>query len=334
MITPIQIRLFELVESLSTARAPRSERLFLVGGIVRDLLLGEHREEHDIDLIVEGDAPRFAEEVAAAIGGRVRSFPRFLTAKIEAPTRFPEVHELDFASARTERYPAPGSLPVVRAARIEDDLRRRDFSINALALPLRAGIEWARRGDGDLAALRNVLLDQFGGLGDLDARRIRILHVLSFRDDPTRIFRACRYAARIGGTLAEGTDSAASAAVAAGALATISAGRKRNELQKILLESGASKALRCLAKFGVWHVFPLFREELLEDLCAALDRNARALDSDRVDTGGAAASEQTVLAAAFGEMFRRADPQLRADLYRSLGFGKKQLTIWQRAAAD
>ena len=195
-------------------RAAEGRRLALVGGAVRDLLL--HRVHNDpwrglpdLDLVVEGDAAEIAAGMppAPALAAALRrdlgpervpvitEHGRFGTVAIEL--RLPEagVWLLDLASARREHYPEPAENPVVRLGRLDDDLARRDFSVNAIALLLDA--------DG-----RGVhLLDPHGGQVDLQARRLRLLHAASLRDDPTRLLRAARYAARLGFSL----DSASQA---------------------------------------------------------------------------------------------------------------------------
>ncbi len=147
--------------------------VYLVGGAVRDLLLGRGRA--DIDLVVEGDAAA----LAARLGADVVSHERFGTAKVKL-----DGHEVDIAGARSESYPHPGALPVVEpAAELEADLLRRDFTINAMAIPL------ARRAAPDRPARWR---------GRPGARQLRVLHTGSFVDDPTRALRAARYAARFG----------------------------------------------------------------------------------------------------------------------------------------
>ncbi|MFZ9463053.1 MAG: CCA tRNA nucleotidyltransferase, partial [Vulcanococcus sp.] len=195
-------------------RAAAGRRLALVGGAVRDLLL--HRVHNDpwrglpdLDLVVEGDAaeitagtppaPALAAALRRDLGPErvplITEHGRFGTVAMEL--RLPEggTWLLDLASARREHYPEPAENPVVCLGRLDDDLARRDFSVNAIALLLDA--------DG-----RGVhLLDPHGGQVDLQARRLRLLHAASLRDDPTRLLRAARYAARLGFSL----DSASQA---------------------------------------------------------------------------------------------------------------------------
>ncbi len=194
--------------------------VYLAGGVVRDVLLGLTPD--DFDMVVEGSAPALARALAAAHGGEVRVHAPFGTA-----TWFlPDGEVVDLASARTETYAAPAALPTVRApASIADDLRRRDFSINALAVRVDSG----------------EVLDLHGGQADLAARLIRVLHPRSFVDDPTRLFRAARYAGRLGFALAPET-----AALIPGAwqsLAALSADRLRHEFELIFREANANAIL-------------------------------------------------------------------------------------------
>ena len=158
---------------LAPLRQLGGDPVYLVGGAVRDLLLGRGRA--DIDLVVEGDAATLAER----LGAEATSHERFGTAKVKL-----NGHEVDIAGARSEIYPRPGALPVVEpGADLAADLRRRDFTINAMAIPLRG---------------EPRLIDPHGGEADLATRRLRVLHDGSFADDPTRALRAARYATRFG----------------------------------------------------------------------------------------------------------------------------------------
>jgi tRNA nucleotidyltransferase (CCA-adding enzyme) len=203
-------------------RAAGAEPVYLVGGAVRDLLLG--RERADVDLAVVGDA--------AALAGRLGAEPteheRFATAKVEL-----DGHDVDVATARTETYAHPGALPEVKpAASIEEDLRRRDFTINAMALPLR----------GDAA-----LIDPHGGRSDLEAGLLRVLHERSFEDDPTRALRAARYAGRFGFRLEPATEGLLREAD----LETVSTDRREAELLRLAGEPSAPEAYRLLDTWGL-----------------------------------------------------------------------------------
>lgn len=162
-------------------------QLFLVGGLVRDIILGDPANSSmplDIDLAVDGDLTRLHAELAAGANAQPTLHDRFGTASASLP----DGTQIDVARTRSERYPSPGALPIVSPASIEVDLARRDFTVNAVALPLTGN----HRGE---------MFDPHRGLTDLRSRLIRTLHQASFRDDPTRLVRAARYAARIGGVI-------------------------------------------------------------------------------------------------------------------------------------
>jgi len=204
-------------------RAADGAAAYAVGGPVRDLLRGD--PSRDADIAVEGDAVAVARRLADVLGGgRVVVHRAFGTAVVHAPDV-----RVDLAATRSERYPHPAALPVVSRAGIDADLARRDFTVNALA----AGLSGPRAGE---------LLDPFDGRADLAAATIRILHPGSFRDDPTRIFRAARYAARLGFALDAETERLAGDAVAEGLVGELSGARVRADLVALLGESAATVA--------------------------------------------------------------------------------------------
>lgn len=204
----------------------------LVGGWVRDLLRGE-LPDRGPDLVVEGDAPLVARALADRLGGEVREYERFRTAIV----RIGEV-EVDLVTSRKESYDAPGALPRVEAAPLREDLARRDFTVNAMAIGL--------KGD-DLGHL----YDPHGGLSDLDAGLLRVLHDQSFRDDPTRLLRGVRFEARLGFSFDPDTEVLAREAVGSEALATVSADRTGRELVKILEETEAPAAVKRLKELEI-----------------------------------------------------------------------------------
>jgi len=220
-----QRRALELVKEVS---AEKNCRPFLVGGPVRDLLLG--RPVIDIDLTLEDGAAVLARALAKKVEGRVRSFPQFLTYKVTADG----LPEVDIATARRERYRAPGSLPSVTAGKLRDDLLRRDFSINAIAMDL-----------GD-----SSLIDPANGERDLSDRLIRVLHEKSFIDDPTRIFRAIRLATRLGFTLENKSFELMGEAIASGVFETVSKERLWRELFLAMDEESAPRVLTELRNAG------------------------------------------------------------------------------------
>ncbi len=206
--------------------------LYLVGGAVRDLLLG--RPVVDVDLVVPADAAAFAERLALDLGGRAKVHRRFGTATVELP----DGARLDVATARSEEYERPGALPRVRPGSLADDLARRDFTVNAMA----AEISQARA---------PALIDPYGGREDLRRSLVRALHSRSFSDDPTRAIRAVRYANRLGFRIERGTRARIRAAAREGAIDTISADRLRREIAVLFSEPGRAAAARELARLGL-----------------------------------------------------------------------------------
>lgn len=219
----------EAIQTAGGIARERRERLYLVGGVVRDFLLG--RTNLDLDLVVEGDAPALSQELAKALSAKVVIHHRFGTAKLHLKDA-----SLDVAMARTETYPHPGALPRVSPGSIRDDLFRRDFTINAMAIRL----DPDAYGD---------LVDPFGGQADLKAKLIRILHPNSFRDDATRMLRALRYEQRLGFRLEATTEALLCRDVAL--LNTISGDRLRHELELILKEEHPELVLRRAHELGL-----------------------------------------------------------------------------------
>jgi tRNA nucleotidyltransferase (CCA-adding enzyme) len=205
---------------------------FLVGGAVRDLLL--ERTPLDVDLAVEGDAEAVAERLAEALDGEMTAHERFGTATVVAGG----VDAVNVARTRRESYPAPGALPEVEPAPLVEDLGRRDFTVGAMAVVL----------GGDDAGR---LSDPLGGRQDLRDGLIRVLHPDSFADDPTRLLRAVRYAARLGFALEPETERWARGAAGDGALATVSGARIRDELLDLLAEAEAPRAVELLRDLGL-----------------------------------------------------------------------------------
>jgi tRNA nucleotidyltransferase (CCA-adding enzyme) len=160
---------------------------YLVGGLVRDVVL--KRENLDVDIVIEGDGIQFARVFAERSGAKVRSYPKFGTAVVVMPDDF----KLDIATARIEHYESPAALPEVMLSSLKRDLFRRDFTINTLAVHLNK-------------AHYGTLIDHFGGMRDIKERSIRVLHNLSFVEDPTRILRAIRFEQRFGFKIGKLTD--------------------------------------------------------------------------------------------------------------------------------
>ena len=205
--------------------------VFLVGGTVRDILLGE--PGFDVDIVVEGDAIKLATALAEALGGRVRTHDKFGTAVV----LYGDKQWVDVATARTESYAQPAALPSVEHASLHEDLFRRDFTINAMAVSL--------TGD-DLGRL----VDPFEGQRDLEAKRLRVLHEGSFVDDPTRIFRGIRYENRHDFRMDEDTVDLARAAIEQGLVGRLSGARLREELTALLDEGGVDHSVERLGELG------------------------------------------------------------------------------------
>ncbi len=212
---------------LATVREVARQPIYLVGGAVRDLLLG--RPKADLDLAVDGEVG----ELADRLGAIAAEHERFGTVKVQV-----EGHEVDLAGLRTETYPHPGALPVVsRAGTIEEDLARRDFTINAMAIPLQG---------------EPRLIDPHGGEADLDAGLLRVLHDRSFVDDPTRAIRAARYASRFVFALEPETEEL----IRRTDLTTLSADRRRAELERLAAEERAYEGFRLLRDWGAIDLRP------------------------------------------------------------------------------
>ncbi len=209
---------------------------FAVGGFVRDLVL--RRPAPDVDLVVEGDGIAFARRLSEEIGGRLVIHAGFGTASIEGARAAGGMllGRVDIASARRERYDQPGALPVVSRAGIAEDLARRDFSVNAMALSLSP------------SAFGN-LVDPCGGRHDLKRRQLRPLHPLSFVEDPTRIFRAARYAARLGLHLGSDGRTALGLALRIGDYPALSGQRLRGEFDRLAREPGPWAALQLILRW-------------------------------------------------------------------------------------
>ena len=228
-----------LLGSIAVAAVGSGAAAWLVGGAVRDLLLG--LPARDLDVALEGTAEA-AERTTAALSAeegwscRVRH-AAFGTATLVGP----DGTRVDVAVTREETYPRPGALPVVSpGVPIVRDLARRDFTIHAMAFSLGP------------AGVQGPLLDPFGGRADLDRKSVRLLHGGSLADDPTRVFRAARYAARLGYELEPGFAPAMDRAVVSEAFARISGERLRRALDELLLEQNRSVAIGILVKLGVF----------------------------------------------------------------------------------
>ncbi|MGM0575963.1 MAG: CBS domain-containing protein [Myxococcota bacterium] len=262
----------KLVDDLGALAEEMGFRLLLVGGCVRDILL-DHPVE-DIDLVVEGNAPTLARAAARAMGGRVHVHEAFSTATWTAPGE----RKVDLVTARTESYDGPAALPRVAPGGLRQDLFRRDFTINAMALdvgPSHAG----------------ELIDPFGGQSDLEQGILRVLHGLSFHDDPTRAWRAARFAGRFDFRLAPGTHALLRESLRAGVLERLADQRLGAELHRLFEER---EVTRCVALLRDWGLLaPLHPalpgdRELLERITAVREawvRDQTVAPDDTPDPG-------------------------------------------------
>jgi tRNA nucleotidyltransferase (CCA-adding enzyme) len=207
-------------------------RVELVGGAVRDIMLGSR--PHELDVIVESDVEQLAGRLASVLGGEATLYERFGTAVVQGGSA-----SIDIATIRAEGYSAPGALPDVRPGSPEEDLERRDFTVNAIAVAL------AGERPGEVRAVA-------GALEDLAAHRLRVLHDASFLEDPTRILRLARYTARLGFTVDSHTAELAQEALAAGALKTVSGERLGAEARLAFDEAEPLAPLAELDRMGVF----------------------------------------------------------------------------------
>ena len=218
---------------------------YLIGGSVRDLLRGE--ENLDIDIVIEGDGISFAKTFGKKLNARVRTHPRFGTAQV-----ITDKFKLDVATARTEYYESPAALPKVETSSIKKDLYRRDFTINTLAVKLNPK---------DFG----LLLDFFGGQRDLREKAIRVLHNLSFVEDPTRAFRAVRFSERFGFKISKHTENLIKSTIEMNLFDKLSGPRLYEELLLSFNETEPVRTLKKLSDFGllkVIHPNLVFNEEL------------------------------------------------------------------------
>ena len=270
-----------LLRAVGELASRRGAPSWLVGGAVRDVLLGE--PVGDLDVVFEGPAPSIGRALTAALGGSLQVHDAFGTAAWTTPGG--EV--VDLVTARSERYPAPAALPVVRPAGLAEDLARRDFSINAMALSLSPS-RWA------------AVEDPLGGRADLEAGRLRVLHGRSFVDDPTRAWRGARFAGRLGLALSPETRRWLEAARDGGDLRRLGLERLGHELELLLAEADPVPAFERLA---IWRLTdqvhpalagPWLPERLGQALRAG-DREALWLVlAERLSPGERAALERLV----------------------------------------
>jgi len=225
--------LMAILISLGRVAGSLDCRAYVVGGFVRDLLLG--RDNLDVDIVIEGgDGIAFARSYAEEMRLRVRSHKRFRTAVLI----FPDGFKIDVATARLEYYESPGALPTVEQSSLKLDIYRRDFIINTLAVELNP-------------AKFGTLIDFFGGQRDIKEKKIRALHNLSFIEDPTRAFRAVRFSVKFGFSIEPHTRNLIKKAVNLDVFKHLSGPRILEELRSILEEDTAVKAIKGLKALGL-----------------------------------------------------------------------------------
>jgi len=226
-------RVFDLCREISE-ELEGVDRVYVVGGIVRDLIIG--REPGDVDLSVVGDAGTFAAELATRTGTPAPTESQFLTFKIDTGGSIDGISSIDIVTARSETYAEPAALPEVSPSNVENDLSRRDLTVNSIAISLSAR-DWG------------TLVDPSNGFGDIMRKRIKVLHESSFTDDPTRMFRAVRYSTRLGFSIDSRTEDLISKSLQN--IDHLSGTRIRNEFDLILTEDTRVESLEMCEKLGI-----------------------------------------------------------------------------------
>ncbi len=252
-------RRYQLLREAGELAERMSVDVCLVGGPVRDLLLG--RPQLDLDLVVEGDGLGFAEACADMWGAQLSRHESFMTAGLVLP----DGGHIDIATARQETYERPGALPTVKPATLAEDLARRDFTVNALAVALNAD-KWGQ------------LYDPFDGREDLQGGLIRVLHDGSFLDDPTRLVRAVGFEVRLGFSLEEHTLALAQAAIRQSALELLSPQRRAEVLLPLLRGEYAVAVSVRMGELGLLEAMHL-GGPVSDDLRSVLGQVADALET-------------------------------------------------------
>jgi tRNA nucleotidyltransferase (CCA-adding enzyme) len=236
LLSRLNPKSFILVGSIGILAQDHGVKAYLVGGPVRDLMLGFPNV--DLDITVEGNAIRLADSFADLYhGSRVTRYPAFKTATVHLP----DGALVDYATARKETYVRGGAFPAVKPSGIKDDLLRRDFTINAMAIAINPKI-WGK------------FIDPFKGIADLKLKRIRVLHEKSFLDDPTRILRAARFKARLGFKMEAKTLKFLKLAIKIKVLDTIKPQRYLKDFNKILKEPKSFDAIKCLKSWNAYRL--------------------------------------------------------------------------------
>ena len=291
-----------------SARRNGIENIGIVGGYVRDALMGN--EPRDLDVVVEGLTPEFVHALASRLGGTVEKVSEFGTYSI-APL---DGEDVDVAAARTETYERPAALPTVTPGTFAEDMARRDFSVNAMALRINPA-------DGALS-----LYDPMGGLADLESRTIRVLHEGSFADDPTRIIRAVRYSVRLGFSIEIQTLALMGEAIT-NHLPLLTPARIGAELRRTWESEQAAKVFYDLVGLGVFKAL----DARLETSAMACDVARRLAVSDHPRDHVFAAALGLMVGT--GQMLAEDDHALRRVADR-LGMGKAEARVLMDTAAQ
>lgn len=241
--------IYEILNIAGNLAQEKGYGAYLVGGSVRDLLM--RLPSPDIDIVVEGDGILFAHDLSKRIGGKLTSHARFATAKIMKEIKkdgnIKTIH-IDIATARTEYYESPAALPKVETSSIKKDLYRRDFTINALAVKLNTK---------DFG----LLIDFFGGQRDIKDKKIRVLHNLSFVEDPTRAIRAIRFAEKLGFKISKHTENLIKLAVKMGIFEKLKGPRLYEELILLLQDTMPQNSIKRLKDYGLLKIIHPSLEE-------------------------------------------------------------------------
>lgn len=235
LLSKIPEELRNLINKLREQALAQDLKVYLVGGFVRDLILGV--KNLDLDIVVEGDGIKFAEDFIKSQDGKITVHKHFGTATVLLEERL----KVDFSSARKEVYPKPAHLPIVSPGSLKDDLFRRDFTINAMAIKLADG----------------KIIDYFGGQEDLGNKKIRVLHDLSFQDDPTRILRGIRFEQRFSFSIESRTLKLLKEAVRLKMLEKVQPHRTRDDLILVLKENNPlNNIIRIKQLVGFGFIYP------------------------------------------------------------------------------
>ncbi len=303
---PIQI--VELLQQVGDLADSMNIHAFLVGGFVRDLLL--NIPNLDLDIVVEGDGIQFGKRLAKHLGAEWRVHERFGTVTLTLPQTFgiPELHHVDVATARTEYYEFPTALPTVERSSIKKDLYRRDFTINTLAIRLNG--------------TPGELIDYFGAQRDLKDRVVRILHSLSFIEDPTRVFRAIRFEQRFDFRMSKETQHFIQQAEKLELFHRLSSTRLGNELIRLLREPSPTKGIQ---RVGTLKLSRFIHPELRwkpqsESLCQAIKK---ILDWQEVETADPHIEQWILYALAW---FEPLGPKELLATWKRLGFPRTIVT--------